>query len=183
MASGRGRAGSRSMRAGGIFPFSSPGRPALGELGISLLELVVAMAIIVVITTLAGLSAVRYVERSTAKGAAQLFAQDLRAARGLAVRSQETVVLHFDEDGRWYRVERASTSEEILRRRFSGRGTDSELTLMTLDVTGDSLVFDARGLLKLSGAEAATARASFSSGASTYTVSFNGMGASKIDRT
>jgi hypothetical protein len=53
---------------------------------------------------------------------------------------------------------------------------------VALALPGDSLVFDARGMADLSGAGGPLGTATFSSGAMTYTVSFNSMGASKLER-
>ncbi len=75
-----------------------------------------------------------------------------------------------------------SSTTELTRRRFGGTG-DIDLTGVSLDTNGDSLVFDARGMADMSGAGGSVGTATFSSGSNTYTVSFNGMGASRIDRT
>lgn len=150
--------------------------------GFTLIELTVVVVIAAVTLTLGGLFFSGYFQRSSARRAAQVFAQDLLAARAFAVRSQEPVVIRFYEGSLWYEVESQSTATEIARRRF-GTGGDIDLSAVTLDVAGDSLVFNARGLADMSGAGGALGTATFSSGAVTYTVSFNGMGASKIDQT
>jgi len=151
--------------------------------GFTLIELIVVMTIAAVVLALGGLTFASYLRRTSARSAAQLFAQDLLAARGFAVRSQESVVIRFFESSKWYQVESQSTDTEIARRRFTGTGADMNLSAVELDVAGDSLVFSARGLLDMSGAGGTLGTASFSSGTTTYTVSFNGMGASKIEQT
>ena len=123
-----------------------------------------------------------YFERVAAERAAQVFAQDLTLARNWAVRSREPVVIRFYESSLWYEVEAQSTSTEVARRRF-GVNADIDLSGLSLEVAGDSLVFDSRGVADLSGAGGPLGTAAFSSGSVTYTVSFNSMGASKIDRT
>jgi type II secretory pathway pseudopilin PulG len=123
-----------------------------------------------------------YFQRVNAERAAQLFAQDLSLARNWAVRSREPVVVRFYEGGLWYAIEAQGTSTEVARRRF-GVNADIDLTGVTLELPGDSLVFDQRGVADLGGAPGPLGTATFSSGPVTYTVSFNGMGASKIDRT
>lgn len=150
--------------------------------GFTLIELVVVLSVSAVIITMGTLSLSSYAQRSSAQNAARIFAQDLVAARGFAVRGQEPVVIRFYESTLWYEVEAASSSTRIVRRRF---GDDGELRLsaLSLDTSGDSLVFDPRGLADMTGAAGALGTATFSSGAATYTVSFNGMGASKIDET
>ena len=98
------------------------------------------------------------------------------------MRSQEPVVIRFYEETLWYEVESGLTATEIARRRFGGAG-DIDLSAVTLELAGDSLVFDLRGIADMTGAGGALGIATFSSGAVTYTVSFNGMGASKIEQT
>ena len=149
--------------------------------GFTLLEILIVMVISAVILTIGGLTFSGYFQRSAARSAAQVFAQDLVAARSFAIRSQEPVVLRFYEGSLWYEVEAQVTATEIARRRF-GANADIDLSAVTLDMAGDSLVFDTRGLADMSGAGGALGTATFSSGATTYTVSFNGMGASKIDQ-
>lgn len=150
--------------------------------GFTLIELTVVVAISAIILTLGGLAYSGYSQRNSARRAAQVFAQDLTAARSFAMRSQETVVIRFYEGNLWYEVETQSTATEIARRRF-GVNADIDLSGVALDMTGDSLVFNSRGMADMSGAGGSLGTASFSSGAITYTVSFNGMGASKIDQT
>jgi prepilin-type N-terminal cleavage/methylation domain-containing protein len=150
--------------------------------GFTLIELAIVIAVAGVITALGTLAFSGYFRRSSARRAAQVFAQDLVAARSFAVRTQEPVVIRFYEASLWYEVEAQSSAEEIARRRFGGNG-DIDLSAVTLDMTGDSLVFSSRGFADLGGAAGTLGTATFSSGDVTYTVSFNGMGASKIDRT
>lgn len=150
--------------------------------GFTMIELAVVIAVAGIVVTLGTLTFSGYFRRNSARRAAQVFAQDLVAARSFAVRSQEPVVIRFYEGSLWYEVEAQSSAEEIARRRFGGEA-DIDLSGVTLDTDGDSLVFSARGVADMSGAAGSLGTATFSSGDVTYTVSFNGMGASKIDRT
>ena len=151
--------------------------------GFTLIELAVVVTVAAIIVTLGTLTFSGYFQRDSARRAAQVFAQDLVAARSYAVRAQEAVVVRFFEGSQWYAVESQATATEIVRRRFSGSGADIDLSAITLDVSGDSLVFSPRGIADMSGAGGPLGTATFSSGAITYTVSFNGMGASRIDQT
>lgn len=153
-----------------------------GSPGFTILEVIVVLTIGAVIAGMGTLAFSGYFHRDSARRAAQVFAQDLVAARSYAIRSQEAVVIRFFESTLWYQVASPSSSTEIVRRRFGGAG-EIELSAVTLDTAGDSLVFDARGMADMSGAGGSVGTATFSSGATTYTVSFNGMGASRIDRT
>ncbi len=155
----------------------------IGKRGFTLIELTVVVTIGAIVVTLGGLAFSGYFQRNSARRAAQVFAQDLVSARSFAVRSQEPVVIRFYESSLWYEVESQTTATEIARRRFTGTNADIALSAVTLDMTGDSLVFNARGIVDMSGAGGSLGTATFSSGDVTYTVSFNGMGASKIDQT
>ena len=147
-----------------------------------MIELTVVLILSSIALTFAGLTFSGYFQRVSAERAARVFSQDLTLARTWAVRSREPVVIRFYESSLWYEVEAQTTATEVARRRF-GLNADIDLSAVTLDLAGDSLVFDSRGIADLSGAGGALGTATFSSGAVTYTVSFNSMGASKIDGT
>ncbi len=150
--------------------------------GFTLIEITVVLTLSAVILTLGGLTFSGYFQRNSARRAAQVFALDLTAARSFAIRSQEPVVVRFYEGSLWYEVVGQSSATEISRRRF-GVNADIALSAVTLDMAGDSIVFNSRGMVDMSGAGGSLGTATFSSGATTYTVSFNGMGASKIEQT
>jgi prepilin-type N-terminal cleavage/methylation domain-containing protein len=150
--------------------------------GFTLIELTMVMAVTAVVIGLGVASFTGLFQKNAARYAARLFAQDLVAARSFAVRSQEPVVIRFYEATLRYEVEGRSSLTGIARRRFGADG-ENDLSAVTLDLAGDSLVFDVRGMADLSGASGALGVATFSSGAASYTVSFNGMGASKIEQT
>jgi prepilin-type N-terminal cleavage/methylation domain-containing protein len=151
--------------------------------GFTLIELGIVVLVGAIVVTLGSLTFSGYFQRNAARRAAQVFAQDLVAARNYAVRTQETVVVRFFEGTQRYEVEGVSTGTEVASRRFSGSSADIELSAITLEVAGDSLVVSSRGILDMSGFGGSLGQATFSSGAVVYTVSFNGMGASKIDKT
>ena len=60
-------------------------------------------------------------------------------------------MIRFYEGSLWYEVESQSTATEIARRRFGPAG-DIDLSGVTLDFPGDTLVFSSRGLADMSGA-------------------------------
>ncbi len=157
-------------------------RASRGDRGFTLIELAIALLLISLATTIGLLSFNGYFQRVAAQRAAQVFARDLTMARGWATRGREPVVIRFYESSLRYEMVEQSTGTVVAVRRF-GANADIDLSAVGLDFTGDSVVFDSRGQADLSGAGGALGTATFSSGASRYTVSFNSMGASKIDRT
>lgn len=161
------------MRSSGVSPRRGAG-------GFTILELTIVLVLAGLTLAVAGLTFGGYFQRSAAQRAAQLFAQDLTLARTTAVRTREAVVIRFYESSRWYEVEVQSSAVELTRRRF-GTNADIDLSAISLSLTGDSVVFNARGMADLSGAGSALGSATFSSGDNSFTVSFNSMGASKVE--
>ena len=142
------------------------------EMLVSLILFTIAMALTSVVFT-------GYQSRTAAQRAAQVFAMDLSLARTSAVRGREAVIVDFDEAGMRYCI-RLESGDTIVERKF-GRDDDIPLDLLNLQLTGDSLVFDARGVGDLSGSGSSLGIASFAAGETIYDVSFNVMGASRLD--
>jgi hypothetical protein len=95
------------------------------------------------------------------------------------VRGREAVTVDFDEGGVSYVVK--LTSGDTLVERGFDRDDDIRLESIDLQMTGDSVVFDSRGMGDLSGSVPPLGVASFAAGESVYDVSFNVMGASRLD--
>ncbi len=150
--------------------------------GFTLIEVVMVLVIVGTGLVFATLSFSGYFQRAAAQRAAQVFANDLTMARALATRSRVTVVIRFYESTLRYEIEARGAAVDVVQRRF-GANADIDLSAVSLDFVGDSVVFNSRGFADLSGASGPLGTANFSSGAARYTVSFNSMGASKIDRT
>ena len=72
-----------------------------------------------------------------------------------------------------------ASGQELLSRRYGDEG-EVELTAIDLQMPGDSLVFNGRGMVDLSVIEGSLGTATFQSGSETYTVTFNSMGAARI---
>lgn len=134
-----------------------------------------------VVLTVAGLTFSGYFQRNSARRAAMVFAQDLTAARSYAIRSREPVVVRVYEGSMRYEVETQATLTQVASRRFTGSAADIELSAVTIDTAGDSIVFTTRGLAEFTSPGGALGSATFSSGAVSYSVSFNGMGASTVE--
>ncbi len=154
------------------------GRPRRG--GFTLLEVLAVMTISAVLLGTSGLVLGRYLARTSARRAAQVFAQDLAHARMLAVRGRASVVVRFHESTLRYELGPVGSADPWVSRSFGGaQGID--LSLVALDLAGDSLVFDRRGVADLSGAGGSLGRARFQAGPTTYTVRFNGLGAARVE--
>ena len=148
-------------------------------LGFTVVELLVTLILFTISMALGTSVFSGYQARTAAHRAAQVFAMDLSLARAAAVRGRVAVVVYFDEAEGTY-VIREESGDTIIKREF-GREDDIPLDSLNLQMTGDSLVFDARGVGDLSGSASPLGTASFAAGAMVYDVFFNVMGASKVD--
>ena len=144
-----------------------------------MVEILVTLILFTIAVGLGSVVFSGYQSRTAAQRAAQVFAMDLRLARTSAVRGREAVIVDFDEAGMSYCI-RLESGDTIVEREF-GRDDDIPLTLLNLQLTGDSLVFNARGVGDLSGSGSSLGIASFAAGETIYDVSFNVMGASKVE--
>jgi prepilin-type N-terminal cleavage/methylation domain-containing protein len=148
--------------------------------GFTLLELTIVLTLSALTLGFAGVAFGRYFSRTSARRAAQIFVQDLTQARLFALRSREPVVIRFFEGSMRYEIAGLDSGTDVTRRRFGDDG-DIDLSAVTLDIDGDSVVFDLHGVADLSDASGSLGTATFASGASSYVVSFNSMGASKVE--
>ncbi|NIP58121.1 MAG: prepilin-type N-terminal cleavage/methylation domain-containing protein [Gemmatimonadetes bacterium] len=160
-------------------PVSRPGTGRTGRswrAGFTILELLVVMALVVITLAITQQTYGLYQERTATRRAAKLFGLDLSLARSAAVQGRMNVVIRFDEAAREYEV---ISNRRIMRRDF-GDDSDVPLESIDLELPGDSVVFDARGVADLSGIAGSLGRATFEVGGSSYAVSFNALGASKV---
>ncbi len=153
-----------------------------GRGGFTLLELTIVLILAGVTLGFAGLTFSGYFQRSSALRAAQVFARDLTLARSSAMRARESVVIRFFESSRWYQIVAVPSETELARRRF-GVNADVDLSAIDLVFNGDTVVFSSRGVADLSNIHGggSLGEAHFEAGATGYTVSFNSMGASKVE--
>lgn len=165
------------MSAGSEIRPSAP-----GGRGFTLLELLIVVVLASLTMGFAGLTFSGYFQSSSARGAAQVFARDLALARSAAVRAKEPVAIRFFESSRWYQVVTRNSGTELVRRRF-GVNADVDLSAIDLKFRGDTVVVSARGVVDLSNIQGSgtLGEASFTAGSTRYTVSFNSLGASKVE--
>lgn len=147
--------------------------------GFTIIELLAVLTVSAVIMGFAVTTLTRYFARSTARHAAQLFTQDLSQARQFAVRGQQPVVIRFFESSLRYEVTTLDGVTELVQRRFSN-ADGMDLSEIALELSGDTLLFDRRGFADLSGASGTLGVARFVAGSTEYRVSFNGLGASRV---
>ena len=148
------------------------------QLGFTVIEMLVSLILFTTAMSLTAIVFAGYQSRTAAQRAAQVFAMDLSYARTSAVRGRKSVIVNFDLGSVSYVVRQAG--DTLLRREFD-RDDEIPLDWLDLNLTGDSLIFDSRGVGDLSGAGGSLGLASFAAGEAIYDVSFNVMGASKVD--
>jgi hypothetical protein len=101
-------------------------------------------------------------------------------ARTAALRDRTPAAVVFLEGERRYLVR--SGSGDVVVQRDYGAGSDVRLSLIDLELAGDSLSFNGRGIADLSGASGPLGLARFVAGRTEYVVTFNSMGASAIQQ-
>ena len=144
--------------------------------GFTILELLVVMALVAITLAITQQVYDRYQERTATRRAAKLFGLDLSLARSAAVQGRRRAVIRFDEAGRSYEVR----SNRLLLRRSFGPGSDAPLESIDLELPGDSVAFNARGMADLGGVPGSLGRAVFYAGETSFAVSFNALGASRV---
>ena len=149
------------------------------QLGFTMIEMLVTLILFTITLGLTSVVFSGYQARTAAQRAAQVFQMDLSLARASAIRGREAVIVDFDESAGSY-VIRTESGDTLEERKFE-RDDDIPLDWLNLQMTGDSVAFDSRGVADLSGSGSALGIAVFAAGGSTYYVSFNVMGASRLD--
>ena len=115
------------------------------QAGFTLVELLIGITIMSVVGLIANTSFRSFRQRTILNRAAQVVAADAAMTRTYAIRERANISLVADESTQSYQIRDASGT--VLKTRwFDG---DSDLPLDALDIvnTGDSLTFNARGML------------------------------------
>lgn len=167
------------LRSDPVYHRSGPGARPRCDGGFTLLEILAVLTIATVSLVVASQVYVRFLDRSTARRSAQVFARDLSLARGNSIQTRGAVVIRFSESDLSYVVENAQ-GRTLAVREFD-RSQDLTLSGLDLATPGDSIVFDGRGILDMSALGGSLGTATFGARGVTYTVSFNATGASRIE--
>jgi len=146
--------------------------------GFSLFEMLVAMVILSVLAGIAVASFGEYARRTAAVRSAEVFARDLTIARTAAVGERIPVTIVFDESERSYLIRKIG-GEILLTRNFGMEG-EIPLSSIDLDIDGDSIVFNERGILAFHNLGSSLVAARFEGGGRSYVVSFNALGTSAV---
>ena len=149
-----------------------------GAGGFSLLEILVAVVVVSVVLGLGVQGFRMYAQDTAPRRSAELFTRDLSFARSQALRQRQPVVVRFLPGELTYRVEVAS-GEALLRRNF-GEGAQVRLSEIGLELDGDSVAFDARGVATLDGGINSLGVARFQAGSRVYSVEFNSLGSTRV---
>lgn len=152
------------------------GRPQLcGQYGMTLPEVLIGLVVMAVAMAFASSSFAQYRESVAASRAVRIISADVSFARSLAIRARAPVSLVARETQRQYVIR--DTTGTLFQRRDFGAGAEIELTSIDVATTGDSLTFDARGVLIAGG----TPQIDVVRGSRTRTVTFNALGRALIN--
>ena len=113
--------------------------------GFTLVEMLITLTIMSVVGLIANSSYRDFRERTILNRAAEVIAADVALTRTYAIRERANVSMVADESNQTYQIRDAAGN--VLKTRWFD--ADSDLRLAQLDVrtSGDSLTFNARGML------------------------------------
>lgn len=116
-----------------------------GNAGFTVTEMVVSLGITAILTVV-GMGAFRqYAESTAARKAAVQLAADVGLTRSFAIQRRANVSMVLDEVALGYVVR--DTLGTVLTRRDFGPGSETPLSSLNVNTSGDSLTFNSRGLL------------------------------------
>ncbi len=148
---------------------------APGKTGFTLPELLIALTIITSVTAFGVQGMVQYREATSLARAIRTIRADAILARSLAIRSRSPVSLVARESLRTYVIR--DTFGTVFQERVFDETSDLALTSLDVATTGDSLTFDARGILLTGG----TPQVNVTRRGRTRSVVFNVLGRSRIN--
>lgn len=115
------------------------------QAGFTLVELLITLTIMSVVGLIANSSYSDFKQRTILNRAAQVVASDVVLARTYAIRERTNVSLVADEANQSYEIRDAAGN--VLKTRWFDANSDLRLVQLDVIAGGDSLTFNARGML------------------------------------
>lgn len=147
--------------------------------GVTLVELLVVMGIVAITLTLGIQAFSSYSDENAAQRAGEIFTRDLGLTRSTAVRERQSVSLCLQVDSMQYEISTAA-GRRVATRQF-GEGSPHRLSGMELNLAGECVTFDRRGLADLTGAPSPVGTLELRSNSATSIVTFNAMGVTRVE--
>jgi prepilin-type N-terminal cleavage/methylation domain-containing protein len=141
--------------------------------GFTLVELLIGITIMSVVGLMANTSFRNFRQRTILNRAAQVVAADAALTRTYAIRERTNISLVADEPNQRYEIRDASGT--VLKTRWFDAESDLRLDSLNIVNAGDSLTFNARGMLV-----SAFAIIDIGSDAGSRRVTVNGLGRHRI---
>lgn len=141
--------------------------------GFTLVELLIGLTIMSVVGLMASTSFRDFRQRTILNRAAQVVAGDAALTRTYAIRERANVSMVADESNQSYQIRDASGN--VLKTRWFDADSDLRLSALDIRTAGDSLTFNARGMLV-----SAFALIDVGSDSDSKTVTVNGLGRHRI---
>ncbi len=146
-----------------------------GCAGVTLPELLVALAVVGFVGTMGAGSLAQYREATSTSRASRTVQADMVLARSLAIRNRAPVSVVARESQRLYEIR--DTLGTVYHRRVFDGTTDLTVSGFDVQTPGDSVTFDQRGILVTGG----TVQVTVTRGSRTRTIVFNALGRSRIN--
>lgn len=157
-------------------PSAAPNRRSpLGNAGMTMVEMITAVVLVSIAAAMSFGSFFLYQQSISTDRAARIIGADVQLTRSLAIRARASVSLVVNESQRGY-VIRDALGTKYIQRAFDD-ASQVPLSTLTISTAGDSLTFDARGILLSAG----TPTVSVSRQAKVRTVSINGLGRTQVN--
>lgn len=141
--------------------------------GFTLVELLIGLTIMSVVGLMANTSFRNFRQRTILNRAAQVVAADAAMTRTYAIRARANVSMVADESNQSYQIRDAAGN--VLKTRWFDADSDLRLSDLDIRLAGDSLTFNARGMLV-----SAFALIDVGSDSDSKTVTVNGLGRHRI---
>lgn len=145
------------------------------DAGFTLTEMLIVIGLFGITAALGAHGFREYREAAATAQAVRVIRSDMAMARSLAVRARERVSLVSRDSARMYVIR--DTAGTVFHTRSFADSADIALTMIDVATMGDSLTFDARGILVTTG----TTQIDIARGRRTRSVLFNAMGRAVVN--